>query len=285
MKGVLPMTYKSLLTVLTDPDQTETPLAQTVALAQSLDAHADALCIGVDRSPHGYYEAGGNAMILQQAVDQAQAEAATLVTQAETAFGGADIRWGVERGIAALVGLGEQVAGRARFCDLVVMGLPYGPGKGSDQETAVEAALFGGRSPVLILPEGLPPQTTADTVVVAWNEGVEAMAAVRKSMPFLKAAKTVRIVTVDPATHRTDQTDPGGMLSRMLARHGVNCEVDVLSKTMPRTSDVLNRHVTDTGAGMMVMGAYGHSRLREAILGGTTRNMLENATVPVLMAH
>ena len=279
------MIYKSLLTVLTDPDWVETPLAQIVELAEANDAHAYALCIGVDRSPHGYYEAGGNALLLQQALDQAQEEASVLVSKAEALLAPSGIRWATERGVSALAGMGELVANRARFSDLVVMPLPYGKGKGSDMEVAVEAALFGGRAPVLVMPDDAKPVSDFKTVIVAWNEGVEAMAAVRKSLPILRAADLVRIVTVGPATHRTDQTDPGGMLSQMLARHGVTCEVEVLGKTLPRTSDVLNRHVTDTGADMLVMGAYGHSRLREAILGGTTRNMLENATVPVLMAH
>lgn len=279
------MIYKSLLTVLTDPDWVETPLAQIVELAEANDAHAYALCIGVDRSPHGYYEAGGNALLLQQALDQAQEEASVLVSKAEALLAPSGIRWATERGVSALAGMGEHVANRSRFSDLVVMPLPYGKGKGSDMEVAVEAALFGGRAPVLVMPDDAKPVSDFKTVIVAWNEGVEAMAAVRKSLPILRAADLVRIVTVGPATHRTDQTDPGGMLSQMLARHGVTCEVEVLGKTLPRTSDVLNRHVTDTGADMLVMGAYGHSRLREAILGGTTRNMLENATVPVLMAH
>lgn len=279
------MIYKSLLTVLTDPDWVETPLAQIVELAEANDAHAYALCIGVDRSPHGYYEAGGNALLLQQALDQAQEEASVLVSKAEALLAPSGIRWATERGVSALAGMGEHVANRSRFSDLVVMPLPYGKGKGSDMEVAVEAALFGGRAPVLVMPDDAKPVSDFKTVIVAWNEGVEAMAAVRKSLPILRAADLVRIVTVGPATHRTDQTDPGGMLSQMLARHGVTCEVEVLGKTLPRTSDVLNRHVTDTGADMLVMGAYGHSRLREAILSGTTRNMLENATVPVLMAH
>jgi nucleotide-binding universal stress UspA family protein len=92
-------------------------------------------------------------------------------------------------------------------------------------------------------------------------------------------------VVIDPPTHGQDRSDPGGPLSQMLSRHGVHCEIDVLSKTMPRVSDILNRHVTDVDADMVVMGAYGHSRLREAILGGATRYMLEQAKVPVFMAH
>ena len=90
---------------------------------------------------------------------------------------------------------------------------------------------------------------------------------------------------IDPPKHGPDRSDPGGMLSQMLARHGVSCEIDVLSKTMARVSDVLNRHASDTETDMIVMGAYGHSRFREAILGGATRNMLEQSAVPVFLAH
>ena len=109
--------------------------------------------------------------------------------------------------------------------------------------------------------------------------------AIRKALPFLTKADTARIIVIDPPQHGPERSDPGGMLAQMLARHGVKCEIDVLSKTMPRVSDILNRHATDTAADMIVMGAYGHSRFREAILGGATRNMLEKATVPVFMAH
>jgi nucleotide-binding universal stress UspA family protein len=71
----------------------------------------------------------------------------------------------------------------------------------------------------------------------------------------------------------------------MLSRHGIKAEVTVLAKTMPRVSDVLLRHVTDENADMLVMGAYGHSRFREAIMGGATRDLLEKAKVPVFLAH
>ncbi|MCR9140590.1 MAG: universal stress protein, partial [Alphaproteobacteria bacterium] len=86
-------------------------------------------------------------------------------------------------------------------------------------------------------------------------------------------------------THGPNRSDPGGMISQYLARHDVKVEIDVLSKTLPRISDVLMRHAADMDADMMVMGAYGHSRFREAIFGGATRSILEDANLPVFMAH
>ena len=122
-------------------------------------------------------------------------------------------------------------------------------------------------------------------VIVAWNGSSEALSAVRAALPALIAAESVNIVVIDPPQHGPDRSDPGGALAQMLVRHGVNTEISILAKTMPRVSDLLLRHARDMDADMLVMGAYGHSRFREAILGGATRNMLENAKIPVLMAH
>lgn len=279
------MVFKSLLTVLTTPDAADAPINQIISLAEAQDAHAEALCLGVDRTQTGYYYAGANAMILQETISRATAEAKEMRAYAEAKFGKSGIRWAVDDGVAQIADLGRHMAHHARFSDLVVLGRPYGKDIGAEAEPIVEAALFEGRAPVLVVPDEGEPISRPKTIMVAWNESVEAMAAIRKSLPFLIDADLVRIVVINPPQHGPERSDPGGMLSQMLARHGVTCEVDVLSKTMTRVSDVLNRHATDTGSDMIVMGAYGHSRFREAILGGATRNMLEQAQVPVLMAH
>lgn len=279
------MPYKSLLTILTDIAIARAPLNQLVALAEAQDAHAEALCLGVDRTQTGYYYAGANAMILQETLTRAHAEAAEILETANDILGKSGLRWAAEDGVAQIADLARHVAHRARFADLVVLPQPYGEDRGAEVEPVVEAALFEGRAPVLVVPDSSQPISRPKTIVAAWNESVEAMAAIRRALPFLKEADMVRIVIIDPPAHGPERSDPGGLLSQMLARHGVTCEIDVLSKTMSRVSDVLNRHATDTGAEMIVMGAYGHSRFREAILGGATRNMLEQATVPVFMAH
>lgn len=279
------MAYKSLLTVLTDVQTIKTPLAHLVALAEAQDGHADALCLGVDRTQTGYYYAGANAMILQETITRAHNEAAEILAGATAIFEKSNARWSAEEGVAQLPDIGRHVAHVARFSDLVVLPQPYGPDRGTELEPVVEAALFEGRAPVLVVPDQGDPNPKPEQIVVAWNESRESLAAIRAALPFLTAAKLVRICVIDPPEHGPERSDPGGMLSQMLARHGVHCEIDVLSKTLPRVSDVLSRHVVDTDAQMLVMGAYGHSRFREAILGGATRNMLEKAPVPVLMAH
>lgn len=279
------MSYKSFLTVLTDTRIAAAPLAQMIALAETHDGHADALCLGVDRTQTGYYYAGANAMILQETLTRAQSEAADILGYANSVLEKSDVRWSAEDGVAQIADLGRHVALRARFSDLVVLPKPYGNDHGAEVEPVVEAALFEGHAPVMVVPDGYKGKGSFPTVLVAWNESSEAITAIRRAMPFLIAADLVRIVIVDPPTHGPERSDPGGLLSQMLARHGVQCEIDVLSKTLPRISDVLIRHAVDTSVDLVVMGAYGHSRFREAILGGATRNMLEQADMPVFMAH
>lgn len=279
------MAYKSILTIVTDPKTAAAQLDCAVALARREDAHLDVLCMGVDRTQTGYYYAGATAFIQQETMDRAEADAKAAAAHVNDRLAAEDIRWAAETVVVQLGAISTIVGLRARFADLVVMARPYGKGRGQEAEAVVEAAMFEGQVPVLIVPDTQPANLKMRRVVVAWNQSTEALSAIRKALPVLKAADMVDITIIDPPAHGPERSDPGGQLSQMLARHGVRAEVSVLAKTMPRVSDVINRHVRDTNADLVVMGAYGHSRFREAILGGATRHMLEMAEVPVLMAH
>ncbi|MFP1642984.1 universal stress protein [Pontitalea aquivivens] len=279
------MSYKSILTIVTDAEAARAQIDTAVAMARREDAHLDVLCMGVDRTQTGYYYAGATAFIQQETIERAQDDARGLEAAMRERLAAEDIRWGAEAIVAQLGAISAVVGMRARFADLVVMGRPYAKGRGQEIEAVVEAAMFEGQAPALVVPDGYAGQIAPRRVVVAWNQSNEAMSAIRKALPLLKAADLVDITIIDPPTHGPERSDPGGQLSQLLARHGVKAEVSVLAKTMPRVSDVINRHVRDSNADLVVMGAYGHSRFREAILGGATRNMLENAETPVLMAH
>ncbi|MGX0877214.1 nucleotide-binding universal stress UspA family protein [Roseovarius sp. MBR-154] len=279
------MTYNSLFTVLTDESLVEETLDHAVAAATTHEAHLDVLCLGVDRSQSGYYYAGASAIVLQETIARAQEEAETIEAKARKFLDGSAVRWSVEAGVSQLADLGRHVAARARFSDLVILPQPYGEGRGAELEPVTESALFEGRTPVMVVPQGRAVVTRPKRVLLGWNESNEALGAVRAALPLLKGADVVHVVVIDPPSHGPNRSDPGGLLSQYLARHGVKVEIDVLSKTLPRISDVLLRHAGDMDADMVVMGAYGHSRFREAIFGGATRYMLEQATLPVFMAH
>lgn len=282
------MAYKTILTVATDPARAADAISDAARLCAAHDAHLEVLSLGIDRTQVGYSYVGTGAVMIEAAMERAETDARDIEKAVKDALAaqGPELRWSADAAVAQIGSLTDIVAQRARFADLVVQPRPYGKTVGAEAEAVVEAAMFEGQSPVLVLPEGgLGGHVAPRRVVIAWNQGREAMRAVRLAMPILAAADVVNIAVIDPPAHGPERSDPGGLLCQMLTRHGVRAEVSVLARTLPRTSDVLARHVTDQAADLLVMGAYGHSRFREAILGGTTRNMLEQATVPVLMAH
>ena len=282
------MAFKSILSIATSADRVEPAVSVAASIARAHDGHLDVLALGIDRTQVGYSYIGGGAVLLQVGMERAEAEAKAVETAVRAAVGAqpGDLRSSVEGAVAQLGGLADLIALRARFADLVVLPQPYDAKHGADGEAVVEAALFEGQAPVLILPGSATPSfQQPERIVIGWNQSREAMVAVRRALPFLKRASVVNIAVIDPPTHGPERSDPGGALCQMLVRHGVKAEVAVLAKTMPRVSDVLARHVADTGADLLVMGAYGHSRFAEAILGGATRNMLEKANLPLFMAH
>lgn len=278
------MAYKTLLTVLTRTQDAEGPLASAVALARQNDAHLDVLCLGVDQTQLGYYYESAAVFVQQSAIDRARAEAEEVLAAVRARLSAEDVRWSAEGVVAQTGSIGSLVAIRSRFADLVVLPRPYGEERGQEAEVILEAAIFEGQAPVLVLPEAPLAALPGRRVVLAWNQSDEALSAARKALPLLVAADRVVITVVDPPRHGAERSDPGGPLSQWLARHGAKVEVAVLAGTM-KISEVIARHARDIDADLIVMGAYGHSRLREAILGGATRNMLEKADRPVLMAH
>ena len=239
------MTYNSLFTVLTDPALVDETLTHAVALAETNDAHLDVLGLGVDRSQTGYYYAGASAVVLQETISRAQDEAGEIDRLVRARLGTEPIRWAAEKGVAQLADIGRHVAERARFSDLVALPQPYGEGRGAELEAVTEAALFEGRTPVLVAPAGQAPVPSPRRILLGWNESAEALAAARAALPLLRGAETVHLVVIDPPTHGPNRSDPGGLLAQYLSRHGVKTEIDVLSKrcrgcrtfwcAMPRT--------------------------------------------------
>jgi nucleotide-binding universal stress UspA family protein len=281
------MAYKSLLTIAASPHGVGGTVTAAARIATALDAHLDCLALGVDRTQIGYSYVGSGAVVIAAAMERAETEARETEAALNAALGaqGQPLRFGVESVVTQLGALTEVVAGQARYADLAVLALPYGKDRGVEDETVIEAVLFEGMCPALVVPPNGTVGAAPKRIIVAWNQSREALVAVRRAMPFLHGAEVVQIVVIDPPTHGPERSDPGGPLCQLLVRHGVRAEVSVLAKTRPRVSQVLAQHVRDVDAELLVMGAYSHSRFREAILGGATRDMLEHAEVPVFLAH
>lgn len=280
------MPYKSLLTFVGAPGLAPAPLDTAMALARAEDAHLDIVCLGVDRSQADLVGFGTAApVIVPNMLEEARDEAEELFAKVTARLMPEDIRWAAEQVVTPAGALSSVAGQRARYADLLIAAPPLGPRGGSEAEAIVEAALFDGHIPVLIVPNGAPLSLKALDVLIGWNDGDEALAAVRAALPILQSARSVRLVVIDPPVYGMDRSDPGGALAQMLARHGVQADIAVLAKSSESVAEVLLRQAGEQAANLIVMGAYGHSRLRETILGGATRDMLQKAKVPVFMAR
>ncbi|MGX9964039.1 universal stress protein [Roseomonas sp. F4] len=181
----------------------------------------------------------------------------------------------------------DPVALHARYADLTVVGQPE-PGSAEEESdiAILEAALFQSGRPILVVPYAGKFQVTPERVLVAWNAGREAARAVHDALPLLRAASHVDVVAVNPRQGIGGHGEvPGADIALHLARHDVKVTARQILAEDLREADVLLNEVADSGAGLVVMGAYGHSRLRQFILGGVTRGILSRMTVPVLLAH
>jgi nucleotide-binding universal stress UspA family protein len=179
-------------------------------------------------------------------------------------------------GAAALFG---QIA---RRFDVAVVGQAQRE-HGASEELMIEGALFESGRPVVLVPYIQKQGLTLDRVLACWDGGRMSARAIADAMPFLERAKAVDIVIV--AEERKNDEITGANMTEHLARHGVTANVKRIARGDLAIADVILDYAADSGADFMVMGGYGHSRLREFILGGVTRGILGSMTVPVLMSH
>ena len=184
--------------------------------------------------------------------------------------------WYVVRGRAETC-----LAGRAWAADLVVLG-QHDPDCPTILEAPEDVILACG-CPALVVPYAGRFDRIGDDVVVAWNGSREASLAVHDTLPVLSTAGRTTVISVDPG----DGPDipPGEELVAALVRHGLQATSERMVEAELTISEAILAGIVDLGADLLVMGAYGHSRWRETILGGMTRDILEQMTVPVLMAH
>ena len=171
----------------------------------------------------------------------------------------------------------------ARRFDLSIVAQPDpdAPGPG---DPMAEAVLFQSGRPVLIVPYIQRGGLTLDRVLVCWDGSRNAARAVGDAMPFIIRAKATEIVIVTNEDAKSDEM-PGADIAHHLARHGADVEVKRIVSTETDVAGTILSHAADVSADFLVMGGYGHSRLREFVLGGATRGILASMTLPTLMSH
>lgn len=184
---------------------------------------------------------------------------------------------------ATIIGAADLFGRMARRFDLSVVAQGE-PESQAGQERFIEAALFQSGRPVIVVPFIQSTGAAFDRVLLGWDGSQTAARAVGDALPLLSRAKEVEIVIVATDQAKRDNITGTG-LARHLAHHDLRVEVKTLTPGDLDVANTILSYAADSSADFIVMGGYGHSRLREFVLGGATRGILQSMTVPVLMAH
>jgi nucleotide-binding universal stress UspA family protein len=280
------MTIKDLLVYLDQTPATEARLQAALTLAQRLGAHVTALHLIAEPFLRGMVGHHLPAEVMREHLAHAEAEAETIVASARAAAQRHGVALDAVRESGPLDKLPTLLARHARHTDVTVIGQPDLETGGVDDSALAEAAFMDSGHPALVIPRSgtaaLPPRRA----IVAWDGSREAARAATDAIPLLHTAELVLVLVVDARdiSGRADG-EPGEQLAAYLRRHAVNAEVRLAASGGAGVTDALLARVRDEAADLLVMGGYGHSRLREMLVGGTTRHVLEQMTVPVLLAH
>jgi len=184
---------------------------------------------------------------------------------------------------ASLGGAGDLFGRLARRFDLSVVGQAE-PKHGPAQDLVIEGALFGSGRPVIVVPYIQKGGLKLDRILICWDGSRPAARAIADAMPFLTRAVAIDVVIVASGRERSDEI-PGVDMGEHLARHALKVEVKRMVSTDLDVPNTILSYAADSGADLIVMGGFGHSRLREFVLGGATRGILASMTVPALMSH
>ena len=260
-------------------------LDSAVALARQHGAHLTALqVIDVAVPVMAMGDGGGGGAVIAELMEQMRQSALVAGQKLKAAFEAALAREGVMGEWRQVEGTTPEIlALHGRYADLLVLGQDDPE---SDHAGLLEAVLFDSGRPVLAIPFAGQFKSIGKRVLVGWNASREASRAVHDALPLLAKAESACVFLANPKRGLgAHGEEPGSDIARHLARHGLKVEVAKAVADDVADSALLLNHASDMGADLLVMGAYGHSRLREFILGGVTRSLLREMTVPVLLSH
>ncbi len=289
------MTMKKLLVPVTDPEAAASPLAAAFTVASQFDSHVEALHVRTDPRNEimAYVGEDMSGPMVQEVLEVAETRAAELAEQAHKCFedacalaqvpiaasapgpDGVSASWHEETGYAE-----SWIERCGRLADLTVIQRPTAV---EDVVTrrAVETAILGTGRPLLVTPPSAPA-TIGDNVAIAWNGSSEAAHSVGVAIPFMTEATSVTVLSADKG--QTPGPGPAELVE-YLSWHGIKAKDVAVAVNGGSTGNALLAAASDAGANLLVMGAYTHSRMRELIMGGVTRRVLDETEIPVLMAH
>ena len=280
------MSYKSILTLWDGKQSTRPAMERAIRFAKENRGHLHVICpvfttikaaIGFPYSEIPTAVSDEEREKLAEKVKQLKAEAEKLVNTE-------DIFSSVEAAVLNRDELPDLMDHAARFSDLVILPQPYGTERTETDERITESALIANHCPLLIIPAD-EIETQGSNAVIAWDGGRQALRAAKMAMPLLEKADQVDVVIIAKKPEKVLPEQVSSDIATFLARHRINVEIKVVPQSGESISDLIRSQARESGANLIVMGGYGHSPVREFLFGGPTRRMLEDARVPVFMAH
>jgi len=281
------MSLKDILVHLDGTPQSATRLDLALGLARDHGAHLTALFVvdvGLPMIAMG--DASGGAA-LAGVIDDMRAAGLAEAQRVEAAFRerlrveALDGEWRQSEGM-----LSEMISLHARYADLVIVGQDDPQATGPGTAGLAGDVLFGAGRPVLVVPYAGSFATVGQRVLVGWNASRESARAVNDALPLITKAQSAMVLAANPRLGLDGHGEqPGADIALHLARHGATVSVEHRVAPDVPDADLILNQAADMNADLLVMGAYGHSRLREFVLGGVTRSILKQMTVPVLLSH
>lgn len=277
------MMIKDILVTLPAGDAPSAALDYAVTVARTFDAHLTGVAFLQDLAGAGALFDGTAAIVL----NDYRREVEITAEVAKARFQETWRREGLSAESIVLtaeaIHLPELLARTARRFDLTI--LPQAdPTGGGTEDAMIEAALLGSGRPIVIVPHFQEGGAKFERVLVCWDGSHNAARAIADAMPFLTRAKQAEVLTV-AHDEKPDDSMSGRSIAHHLCRHGVSVEIRHIVAHGQDVSLRIRSHAAQQAADLIVMGGYGHSRIREFILGGATRDMLGSTNVPTLMSH
>lgn len=270
---------KSILLHVNDTEGCERRLQVTFDIARAFEAHVTCLqAVSYELFVPGDIYGATMAAALPQIREQAEAFRAKM--EADLANEDVAWEWNLRHGLPE-----HALLEYSPLSDLLVVG-PRDGGEAENRASGMLGELLiKARSPVLVVPEGQDSFDVNAPIAVGWNGSSEAALALRAAVPLLQKARSVHLLTVTEDQERERFDFPPMSGGEYLSRHGIDCEIVDIPRGSVSVADTLFSAAVARKCGMMVMGAYGHSRLAEMLLGGVTRRAVTDPAIPILMAH
>ena len=274
------MSCRSVFSVI-GIDQCDRDILNAIHLCKEQDAHLSVLIVSLAPTPiGGYGVVVSGAWLLEREADIAamKKREKQIISLVQHAGLRADVDSYYCEGEWA-----EEIIGqRARFSDVTIVGpdLLHQPAL---KTPALSGALFHSGRPILVVPTGARATLHPHNVMLAWDGRIEAVRAAREAVNVMAASVDVHVAIVDGDSDGVSDGSPRANIAAYLARHGIKVKIDRLRTCGMSVADLLKQHASEISADMIVMGAYGHSRLRERLFGGVTRTMIETSPIPVFM--